>query len=262
MPVSPGDIPSMDRLQIRHRLAWPTALVISPVLFVQGKYVRSRVPRLPHAPEPWDGTRKGPSPLRVVGLGDSTIAGVGVADATHGLTAQFSRALGEHTGRGVTWSSVGHSGATTKDILRSFMPQATSNPADVVLVSIGANDAKDLKPLGPTVRRFELLLSTLRNAHPDAALLFSSLPAFYLFPTLPEPLRSIMYAHAQAIERSVRPIIESDERAIMSPPPPRYHDTFFAVDGFHPGEDGYRDWADFALRDALERGVLEHLLRR
>jgi len=48
----------------------------------------------------------------------------------------------------------------------------------------------------------------------------------------------------------------------MSPPPSRYNDTFFAEDGFHPSADGYRDWAHFALRDALERGALAQLTAR
>ncbi|MCF8548373.1 MAG: SGNH/GDSL hydrolase family protein [Pontimonas sp.] len=240
-----------------HRAAWPVALGLSPLLYAQGKWVRRQVPRLPHAPSPWEGERPGPSPLSVLGVGDSTIAGVGVKDPLHGLVPQFSLALHERTQRGVSWRSVGESGATSKDILRSFLTPALATPADMVIVSLGANDAKDLKPLGATVSRFERLVKTLHEGHPRAVLIFSALPAFYLFPTLPQPLRSIIYAHAQAIERSIRPMIESFPFAMMSPPPPGYHDTFFAVDGFHPSEDGYRDWARFALEDALERGALE-----
>lgn len=260
--VSPRNGGQYPPPTLRQRLTWPAAVAISPLLVFQGKAVRRAVPRLPHAPGPWEGSAAGPTPLKILGIGDSTIAGVGVTDAMHGLTAQFSLALGEHTGRGVSWRSVGESGATIKDILRDFLPEATREPADIVLVSLGANDAKDLKPLGATIRRFERLLDVIESAHPGAAMLFSSLPAFYLFPNLPQPLRAIMYGHAQAIERSVRPRIESRAHAVMSPPPPRYSDTFFAVDGFHPSVDGYRDWARFALHDALERGALEHLLRR
>lgn len=245
-----------------HRAAWPIALGLSPLLYAQGKWVRRQVPRLPHAPTPWEGEKPGPSPLSILGIGDSTIAGVGVKDPLHGLVPQFSLALHEKTQRGVSWRSVGESGATSKDILSRFLPPALSSPADVVIVSLGANDAKDLKPLGATVSRFERLLKTLHDGHPDAVVIFSALPAFYLFPTLPQPLRSIIYAHAQAIERSIRPMIESFPFAMMSPPPPGYHDTFFAVDGFHPSEDGYRDWAHFALEDAFERGALEALSAR
>lgn len=248
---------SMDGPTLAHRAAWPTALAISPLLYAQGKWVRKQVPKLPHAPQPWEGEAPGPSPVSVLGVGDSTIAGVGVANPLHGLVPQFSLALHERTQRGVSWRSVGESGATTKDILRRFLVPALASPADVVIVSLGANDAKDLKPLGATIDRFERLIRALHDGHPEAVVIFSALPAFYLFPTLPQPLRSIIYAHAQAIERSIRPLIESFPFAMMSPPPPGYHDTFFAVDGFHPSEDGYRDWARFALEDALERGALE-----
>ncbi len=245
-----------------HKLAWPAAVVLAPLLFAQGKYVRRVIPRMPHAPEPWSGSTPGPQPLRVLGLGDSTIAGVGVSDAMHGLTAQFSIALGAELSRGVSWRSVGQSGATTKDILQRFLPPALEKPADILLVSIGTNDAKNLKPLRATIARFERLVNVLREGHPKAVMLFSSLPAFHLFPSLPEPLRGILYRHAQAIERSVRPLIEARSFAFMSPPPSRYSDAFFAEDGFHPSVDGYRDWAQFALRDALERGALDQLARR
>ncbi len=244
------------------RSARLSALALSPLLIAQGKHVRSSIPRLPHAPEPWSGLHDGPAPVSILGFGDSTIAGVGVTDPLQGLTAQFATQLHAHFGRGVQWRAVGRSGATTEDLLGPFLPQALEVKADVIVVSIGANDAKNLKPLRATIERFERLMEVLRSGHPDATLLFSSLPAFYLFTTLPEPLRTIIYQHAQAIERSVRPLIEARPYAFMSPPPPGYTDTFFAEDGFHPSADGYRDWAGFALRDALERGALEHLHRR
>jgi lysophospholipase L1-like esterase len=239
-----------------------TAVALSPVLVAQGRWVRAKIPRLPHAPEPWTGELPGPQEISILGFGDSTIAGVGVSDPRLGLTAQFSHAVHAEMQRGVRWRAVGRSGATTEDLLGPFLPSALEGEADVIVISIGANDAKNLKPLGATVDRFQRLLDVLNEGHPNATLLFSSLPAFYLFDTLPQPLRSVIYQHSQAIERSVRPLIEERPYAFMSPPPPRYTDGFFAVDGFHPSEQGYRDWALFALRDALERGALEHLKRR
>lgn len=241
------------------RAAWPLAVGLSPLLFAQGKWVRRKVPKLPPAPGPLEGHEPGARPLRILGVGDSTVVGVGVDDASYGLIPQFAQAVSEKLGRGAYWRSVGESGATSKDILARFVPAVLEQPADIVVVSLGANDAKDLKPLGATTERFERLLNIVHDGHRDAVVIFSSLPAFYLFPTLPQPLRSILYAHSQAIERTLRPLIESHPLAIMSPPPPKYHDTFFAQDGFHPGVDGYRDWAHFALDDALERGVLNNL---
>ena len=239
-----------------------TALALAPVLVAQGRWVRTKIPRLPHAPEPWSGTQSGPDALNVLGLGDSTIAGVGVQDPHKGLTARFSEQVHQHLNRGVHWRAVGRSGATTEDLLGPFLAPALEGDADLILVSIGANDAKNLRPLGATIERFERLLEVLKEGHPRATLLFSSLPAFYLFRSLPQPLRAVIYQHAQAIERSVRPLIEQHPYAYMSPPPPGYTKGFFASDGFHPSEEGYRDWARFAFTDAWERGALEHVKRR
>lgn len=88
---------SMDGPTLAHRAAWPAALAISPLLYAQGKWVRKQVPKLPHAPQPWEGEVAGPSPISVLGIGDSTIAGVGVGNplAHRRLTGIF-RTLPTH----------------------------------------------------------------------------------------------------------------------------------------------------------------------
>jgi lysophospholipase L1-like esterase len=252
----------LTRPTVAQRVAWPVAIALSPLLLAQGRKVRGIVPKMPPAPPPWDGALKGPDPLHVLGIGDSTVVGVGVDDALLGLIPQFSLALHERLQRGVSWRSVGESGATTKNILAKFLAETPGAPADIVFVSLGANDAKDLKPLGATIDRFERLANALHDAHPRAVVIFSALPAFAQFPTLPQPLKWVLSAHSQAIERSIRPLIEEKPYALMSPPPPKYSDGFFAPDGFHPSVIGYRDWAGFALEDAFERRALEHLDRR
>ena len=95
--------PPMSPVRPWHSLARPTGLVLSPLLLTQGRLARSKRGRLPNAPLPWSGTINGPRPLRLVGLGDSTIAGVGVDDPMLGLASQvLSRALSAHpAGRGV-----------------------------------------------------------------------------------------------------------------------------------------------------------------
>ncbi len=119
------------------RAAWPLAVGISPLLFAQGKWVRRQVPKLPPAPGPLEGHEPGARPLRILGVGDSTVVGVGVDDASYGLIPQFARAVGEKLGRGAYWRCVGESGATSKDILARFVPAVLEQPADIVVVSLG-----------------------------------------------------------------------------------------------------------------------------
>jgi hypothetical protein len=84
----------------------------------------------------------------------------------------------------------------------------------------------------------------------------SSLPAFFRFELLPNPLKRNLYRHSRSLEAQARRVIAATQRAHMSPPPPPYSEGFFASDLFHPSERGYRDWARFAVDDAFESGAL------
>ncbi len=77
------------------------ALVLSPVLARQGRRVRQRTPLLPEAA----GERGGEAgadldgqPLRLLVVGESTAAGVGVAHQDEGLAHRFATELAERRG--------------------------------------------------------------------------------------------------------------------------------------------------------------------
>ena len=256
--------PRYPGLRLSHLFARPLGYLISPLLVTQGRLVRTGRPRLPNAPMPWSGTISGPKPLRLLGLGDSTIAGVGVDNPMLGLTAQLARALYKELGRGVGWDSFGERGITTGQLLEEYLPQAfdESDHVDIAMVSIGANDAKNLQPRGRAIKNVAEIVESLHERFPEAVILVSSLPAFNKFPTLPEPLRTVMANHGKGIEVGMRRVVEARPYALMSPPPSDYPPTFFAEDGFHPGAEGYRVWASFAVADAVGRGALEHLRAR
>ena len=251
---------SGDNLSLWHRIARPVGLGLGPLLLAQGRWARSNGPRLPNAPKPWSGTISGREPLYLLGLGDSTIAGVGVDNPMNGLTAQFARELYRYTGRGLSWDSIGQRGITAEDLLEDYLPEIDQAATpDVVLVSIGANDAKNMVSPRRAATAIDLVVDRLHNDFPSASIIVSSLPAFHLFRSLPQPLRSVMAGNGQAIERRVRPRIEQRHYAMMLPPPPHYPPHFFAEDGFHPSAEGYAIWAEFAVEDVASRGLLEHL---
>jgi lysophospholipase L1-like esterase len=228
----------------------------SPVLIAQGRRLRRDTPRLPDAAQPWTGTLDGPAPLRLLVLGDSTAAGVGAATQADALPGNLARELHALLGRGVEWRAIGENGATSRDLLERYLDAATSAPADVVFLSVGANDALGLRPRWAFRRDIRTLLTALRATSPDATILVSSLPAFFRFELLPNPLRWNLYLHSQSLEDAAREVIATTPGAHMSPPPPPYTAGFFATDLFHPSADGYRDWARFAIEDAVGSGAL------
>ncbi len=251
----------------RLRLSRAIAAAQAPVLLPQGRRLRRETPRLPDAPLPWEGRVEGGGtgdgsdnpggasrPLHLLVIGDSTAAGVGVDHADLGLGGRLAEALAARTGRPVNWRAAGRNGATAGDLVRQYLTPALNGPTDLVFLTVGANDALALRSANAFRRDIRRILERTFAAHPEAALLMSSLPAFFRFPLLPEPLRRSLYRHSQALEREARQLVGAAPRAHMSPPPPPYTEGFFASDDFHPSAIGYKDWADFAVEDAWSVG--------
>jgi lysophospholipase L1-like esterase len=226
----------------------------APVLIVQGRRLRRDTPRLPDAAQPWRGTLAGPDPLRLLVLGDSTAAGVGADTQDDGLPGNLARELSARTGRGVSWRAVGRNGATSRDLIADYLDDATAESVDIVFLSIGANDALGLRARRAFGRDIRTLLTRLREVSP--VVLVSSLPAFFRFELLPNPLRWNLYLHSQSLEDAARAVVAATPGVHMSPPPPPYTEGFFATDLFHPSATGYRDWARFAIDDAVAAGAL------
>jgi len=244
-----------------HLLSRVAMVPVAPVLFAQGKRLRRTTPLLPDAALPWSGrfdsrTSTGQPALRLLVLGDSTAAGVGAQTQNEALPGNLARELGTRWGMDVAWIAMGANGATAHDLVERFLGPATAEPYDFVFLTIGANDALGIRSRRAFGRDLRVILSALRTASPDATIMMSSLPAFFRFVLLPNPLRFNLYLHSQNLEREARHVVADYPGVIMSPPPPPYTEGFFATDLFHPSASGYRDWAEFAVNDAFERGQL------
>jgi lysophospholipase L1-like esterase len=220
------------------------------VLLVQARALRRDIPRLPDADQPWNGAIDGPDPLRILVLGDSTAAGVGAQTQADALPGNLARAFHEHWGRGSTWNAVGENGATARDVIERYLETATMEEYDLIFLSIGANDALTIRSRGAFGRDVRVILRRLRAVNPNALILVSSLPAFFRFEALPNPLRWVLYLHSSSLEAAARRVVAGEPGVLMSPPPPPYTEGFFATDRFHPSASGYRDWVEFALADS------------
>ena len=215
-----------------------------PVLVQQARQLRRDTPLLPEAALPWSG---GAGSTRLLLVGDSTIAGVGVATQELGLAGQLGELLGAR------WVASGLSGATSRTVLESYLP---AGEFDVIVVSVGANDALAVRSARAYARDIRRILVALRQRSPDAAIIVSSMPGFSQFQLLPEPLRGLLSRHSIALETAARTVVATFDRVVMTAPAPTYTPDFFATDNFHPGASGYRDWAQFIVDDPAVRSLL------
>ena len=226
------------------------AVALAPILLPQARRARRTIPRLPDAAQPWTGTVAGDDPVSILVLGDSTAAGVGADTQDDALPGNLARTLAAAWERGATWRAIGANGATSRDLVRRYLGEATEESYDIVFVTIGANDALALRSRRAFRRDFRTILRRLRSVSPRALILVSCLPAFWQFEALPNPLRYALNLHAHSIEDAARAFVRGEPGVLMSPPAPVYTAGFFASDRFHPSSTGYREWVEFALTDA------------
>lgn len=231
------------------------AVVQAPVVLTQGRHLKRVTPHLPEAEKPWTGELAGPDPLRLLVLGDSTAAGVGTATQHDALPGHLAAALMARTGRGIRWRAVGKNGATSRELIVDYLEDALSAPADLLFLTVGANDAMTIRGATAFARDVRRILDAFEDRNPGAFVLMSSLPVFGRFALLPQPLRTALYRHSLALEGAARAVVDARPRSLMSSDPPPYAGDFWAADLFHPGPSGYRDWAGWAVEEAWGRGL-------
>src|SRR5829696_9903583 len=121
----------------------PVAMALSPLLARQARRVRQRTPRLPEASGDRTGielTADATDLLRLLVVGESTAAGVGVTNMRDALPCQLAVALAARRECNVAWSMSAQTGATASFAARELAPAAPI-AQDIALVMVGVNDA-------------------------------------------------------------------------------------------------------------------------
>lgn len=184
-------------------------------------------------------------PLRMAVLGDSLVAGLGASDERRSLPGQVAIKVSAATGRSVSVTGFGVSGAVTGDVLSRQLPEVASQAFDVIVIEIGSNDVTHRTSLRRVERQTRLMLKRARARAPIVVLGSSgrlNTPNF-----LP-PLRQIVMARATSVRaRQVRIARDLDVPVVdvAREISPTYDRTAGSSsrDAFHPSDIGYEIWA-------------------
>jgi lysophospholipase L1-like esterase len=216
------------------------AAALAPVLAGQGLRVRRRTPVLPEAAGPRHGSAGAGEPLRLVVLGESTAAGVGVDRIEDGLTGHFARSLARRSGRQVRWTLSARSGATAAHARHALLPAAVLEPCDLALVVLGVNDTLRLTGRAAWRRTVAAVVADLRTT--GGRVLLAGVPDLGTFTALPQPLRAVLGDQSRMLDRELRAL--ADPPGVRHAPAPALSnlDAPFAADGFHPSAAAYRLW--------------------
>ena len=214
---------------------------------------------LPTEPAFVIGSTTGPADgraLRFVVLGDSTAAGLGASGPENSYAAVLADRLGQ-LGWRVEMTGLGVSGARTKDLLGEQLERTKALEPDLIFVGIGANDATHLTGLDEVRADAAKLFAALKET--GAELVVAGAPdmradAFY------EPLRSLAGWRGTQVTEAITEAAAAVDVPVV--PLAALTRPYFAADGedayggddFHPGNGGYRAWAD-AIFPYLERAI-------
>ena len=243
-------------IDIRHLIASAVSAPLLPLLVLQGRRVRRETPRLPEAAGPSHGQSGAGTPsLRLLVVGESTVAGVGAASHETALTGQLAQVLAEHVGREVHWRAVGANGATAACTREVLLPRVPANPVDVVVIALGVNDVLRLHSPARWRRDLEQLVIAIRERVGTSPVVVAAMPPLGRFPAFPEPLRSVLGARASALARATQNAARNLEDVTVCIGRMDDDERHYASDRFHPSELGYQAWARLMATDLAKAAV-------
>jgi lysophospholipase L1-like esterase len=243
-------------------------LPLLPILYRQAIRVKESVPVLPEAESPAGEVAVADTPpFRLLLIGESTLAGVGVKTHDEGFAGTLARAIGHGTGKRVKWRVYARSGYTASKKLERLLPKIEEEQADLIVIGTGGNDAFKLSTPWGFRKAAGKIIDELRARFPDAPIAFTNMPPIREFPAftplIQRTIGGLVELHGEALKREVAPranvffnheILHLAEWAdrLGLPPDPK---PFFS-DGVHPSRLTYQTWArDFAAFLMRERVV-------
>jgi lysophospholipase L1-like esterase len=214
-----------------------------PVLMVMAAGVRRRSFRMPPASGPVTGRVPGAEPaLRLLVIGDSSAAGVGVAHTREGLAAHVATEMARLSGQAVAWRMAGANSATAASLRDHVLPHVEPRDFTHVLVCVGTNDAKNYHTGNRFCRAFGGLAYALRTRFPDARIVWSPPIDMRDMPVLPPFLARMAHVRGRRITANGAQLCF--ERGLVAAAPLPVHDVAgFAADGFHANAVGCGHWA-------------------
>lgn len=221
-------------------------VVLSPLLLCQGIYVRRVTPRLPEADGPRSGESGSGVPLRLLVLGDSAAAGVGVRTQEEALAGYLLSRLKKRFR--VVWRVEAQTGATTRSTI-ARLKSMVQEPFTAVAISLGVNDVTCGRRATTWLAELDELADLLRVKFGAQRMLWSGVPPMHEFPALPQPLRWYLGARAKRFDRVLSEWAEPQSDCVFVATPAGSCGPMMAEDGFHPGPRMYEMWgAEMAKR--------------
>ncbi len=218
--------------------------VFLPLLWFQGMRLKRKVPRFTTPGDHPYGICKGNNKeFNILGLGESPMAGVGIAKHTLTLTGLTAGRLNKLLGYSINWKILAQSGLTLKNLNKLICEQSDEN-VDLVLVSMGGNDVFQLTPPWIWKKNIDKCVKLIFQKNEKPVILFSPVPPVGRFPAIPSPLRIAFGFWEFLLQGCLAQVISSIDNTYLLDE--RYPDgkKYYLEDGIHPSRLAYDPWSE------------------
>lgn len=243
----------LKEMQCRYILVGLLVSPLFPFLYIQGKYTRWKVGRLPDAKGNAFGVFSGDrETIKLFAIGESTVAGIGARTHAEALTGQFAKHLNVKTGKTVDWEALGKSGITVERTIEEIVPKIPDEEFDLILIALGGNDIFNAKSPQSFRENMFKLLGILRDKNPKAKIFLANVPMVRDFVALPNPLKYILSRLAKLYHLTAIDLVSKMSGTFYFEDVKKVEDDFFS-DGVHPSERGYDLWTEAMVNFLLRK---------
>mgnify|MGYP003147440965 CR=1 FL=1 len=241
-------------MSFKYYLGFLFSIPLLPILYFDGKKIRKNVPRLLEAKNPKGYIKKDVAKtLKLLIIGESTIAGVGVDYHKTGFAGTLAKTLAEENNVSVLWRVYAKSGYTAKLIRKRLLPQIEDTTADIIVIGLGGNDAFNLNSPGVWILQINLLIKKLKRRFPKTPIYFTNMPPIKEFPAFTKSLKfvigNLVEVLGKRLHRNVKRrenVYYNNEVISLDSWSEKYNldndiSTFFS-DGVHPSKLTYQIW--------------------
>ncbi len=254
-------------LQIAYILGFILLIPFFPLLYVHGKKVKATIPTLPEAEGPEGVAGQGAPDLKVLALGESTIAGVGVQNHKEGIIGQMAKYLAQLSGRSIKWKILARKGYTAEVVKQKLVPDIPNAPIDLVIIGLGGNDAFQLNSPLRWRRDFEALIKAVRSKIPHCPIVITNMPPSGEFPAFTGFMkflfRNLIYLFDLSLKKMVTQLsdvyyignrIQLEEWLAKVGGNKSVQDFF--SDGVHPSPLTYRLWGEEIAKYLVDKQIV------
>ncbi|MCR1024907.1 SGNH/GDSL hydrolase family protein [Cellulophaga baltica] len=242
-------------MNLKYTLGAILTIPLLPLLYFQGKKIKKSVPRLPEAKNPKGiSTTTSEKTSHLLTIGESTIAGVGVATHQEGFTGSLANELASKLHKNINWTVFAKSGYTAKKVAKKIIDKIPEQPIDLIVIGLGGNDAFELN--GPKKWNHDVrnLINSLQVRFKGVPIVFTNMPPIKEFPAFTGLIKFTIGNLVTILGDELEKVVKDFDNVYYYTRPvssiyliKRYDlkisKADFFSDGVHPSKITYQIWA-------------------